>query len=175
MFSYWIGQYNRDRSRIEKDLAVIRDAVDQRTQDAIKRVVEQRDILVDRIDEHIDQEQTVNRYETHIYFEYSSIYDLILSIKHNELANEFRQIQNRFDSALKYDEIYRKICFFEISLFSGEDIGSYTQDDFLRDIRDLQTRMNKRSDIIETHILKVNHKLLSTSSFLPLCIQDSNN
>jgi len=43
-----------------------------------------------------------------------------------------------------------------ICLFSGEDIGSYTQDDFLRDIRELQTRMNKRSNLIETHILTVN-------------------
>ncbi|CAF3479078.1 unnamed protein product, partial [Rotaria sp. Silwood2] len=37
-------------------------------------------------------------------------------IKHNDLANEFRQIQNRFESAL-----------------NGEDIGSYTQDDFVFD------------------------------------------
>ena len=45
------------------------------------------------------------------------------------------------------------------SFSSGEDIGSYTQDDFLRDIRELQNRMNKRNDLIETHILKVNISL----------------
>ena len=66
-------------------------------------------------------------------------FNLILSIKHNELANEFRQIQNRYESALKYDFLYRIYSkkFFNIYLFSGEDIGSYTQDDFLRDIREL--------------------------------------
>ncbi|CAF4647304.1 unnamed protein product, partial [Rotaria sp. Silwood2] len=73
-----------------------------------------------RINEHMEKEQSIN------------------NIKHNDLANEFRQIQNRFESAL-----------------NGEDIGSYTQDDFLRDIYELQNRMNKRNNLIETHILQI--------------------
>ncbi|CAF1350871.1 unnamed protein product [Adineta steineri] len=115
-----LNQYNRDRTQIESDLAAIRVAVEQRTRDAIEFVVVQRDSLVNQINKHINEEQTIN------------------SNKHNELTSEFHQIQNRFECAL-----------------NGEDIGSYTQDDFLRDIRELQIRMNKRSDLIETHILKI--------------------
>ncbi|UJR35742.1 hypothetical protein I4U23_028491 [Adineta vaga] len=115
-----LKQYNHDRTQIESDLAAIRVAIEQRTRDATQFVIQQRDFLIGQINEHIDNEQTVN------------------SIKHNELANAFQKIQNRYDSAL-----------------NGEDIGAYTQDDFLRDIHELQKRMNKRSDLIETHILKI--------------------
>jgi hypothetical protein len=115
-----INRYNHDRTQIENDLAAIRVAIEQRTRDAIQYIIDQRDSLIGRIDEHMEYEQTIN------------------SIKHNELANEFRRIQNRFDSAL-----------------NGEDIGSYTHDDFFGDIRELQTRMNKRNDLIETHILQI--------------------
>jgi len=49
--------------------------VEQRTRDAIQNIVNERDSLIGRIDEHIDQEQTKNRYENNIFFvRYSSIY-----------------------------------------------------------------------------------------------------
>lgn len=58
----WIDQYNRDRTQIESDLAAIRVAVEQRTRDTIQFVQEQRDSLVNHINEHIDQEQAINKY-----------------------------------------------------------------------------------------------------------------
>ncbi|CAF1173215.1 unnamed protein product [Adineta ricciae] len=115
-----LNQYSRDRTQIESDLAAIRVAIEQRTRDATQLLTQQRDLLIGRINEHIENEQTVN------------------SIKHSELANAFQQIQIRYENAL-----------------NGGDIGSYTQDDFLRDIRELQNRMSKRNDLIETHILKI--------------------
>lgn len=99
------------------------------------------------------------------------------SIKHHELANEFRQIHQRYENALKYDFSLKRIYWkrFVVCLFSGQDIGSYTQDDFLRDIRELQTRINKRNDLIETHVLKVKSSnysslisLIEISRFQPL-------
>ncbi|CAM4791122.1 unnamed protein product [Rotaria magnacalcarata] len=115
-----LNQYNRDRVQIESDLAAIRVAVEQRSHDTIQYIINQREALTGRINEHIDKEQKIN------------------SIKHNDLAHEFRQIQNRLESAL-----------------NGENIGSYTQDDFLRDIHELQNRMNKRNTLIKTHILQI--------------------
>ncbi|CAF4492128.1 unnamed protein product [Rotaria sp. Silwood1] len=115
-----LNQYNHDRIQIESDLAAIRVAVEQRSRDAIQYVVDQRDSLISRINEHMEKEQTIN------------------NIKHNDLVNEFRQIQNRFESAL-----------------NGEDIGSYTQGDFLRDIHELQNRMNKRNNLMEKHIFQI--------------------
>lgn len=52
-----------------------------------------------------------------------------------------------------------------LSSFSGDSIGAYTQDDFLRDISQLQLRMNQRSDLIEAHILKVTLTVFSTARF----------
>ena len=95
-----IGQYNRDRNHIEKDLAAIRVAIETRTRTAVQNINDQRDFLIGRIDEHIEKEQTINRYN--IDSKYLLIEILIFSIKHYELANEFRQIQNRYESALKY-------------------------------------------------------------------------
>jgi hypothetical protein len=60
-----LDQYNRDRTQIESDLAAIRVAVEQRTRDAIQFVIDQRESLVGRIDEHIDKEQTINKYYIH--------------------------------------------------------------------------------------------------------------
>lgn len=66
MFSFrnstkFLDQYNRDRSQIEKDLAAISVAVEQRTRDAIQTIVNQRDCLIQQIDEHINQEQNLNK------------------------------------------------------------------------------------------------------------------
>ncbi|CAF0925949.1 unnamed protein product [Rotaria sordida] len=115
-----LNLYNRDRIQIESDLAAIGVAVEQRSRDAIQNVFDQRDSLISHINEYIEKEQAIN------------------SIKHNDLANEFRQMQNHLESAQ-----------------NGEDIGSRTRDDFLRDIHELQNRMNKRHNLIETHILQI--------------------
>ena len=93
-------QYNRDKTQIESDLAAIRVAVEQRTRDAITSVTDQRDSLIARIDEHIHDEQTTNRYVT-AKITFVADHALLSSIKHNELANEFRQIQSRLESALE--------------------------------------------------------------------------
>jgi hypothetical protein len=93
-------QYNRDKNQIESDLAAIRVAVEQRTRDAVQSVIDQRDSLIARIDEHIHEEQTTNRYFTAMIIVVADRL-LLSSIKHNELANEFRQIQSRLESALK--------------------------------------------------------------------------
>lgn len=57
-----LDQYNLDRKRIESELAAIRLAVEQRTQDAIQCITEQRDSLIANIDEHIENEQAINWY-----------------------------------------------------------------------------------------------------------------
>jgi len=115
-----LNQYNRDRSQIEKDLAAISVAVEQRTRDAIQTIVNQRDCLIQQIDEHINQEQNLNKF------------------KHNELAKDFRTIQQRYENAL-----------------NGQDIGSYSQQDFLQDISQLQHKMVSRNDLIDTHVLRI--------------------
>ena len=56
-----LDQYNRDRNQMEKELVTISAAVDQRTQDAMQTIRAQRDALIQRIDEHINQEQISNR------------------------------------------------------------------------------------------------------------------
>ena len=114
-FSGNIAQYNRDRNDIEKDLAAIRLCVETRTRSAIQNVVDQREFLIGQIDEHIDKEQRANRYEHHLDEEYFLLESLICSIKHHELANEFRQIQNRYESALRYD--WHRICLKPSRLF----------------------------------------------------------
>ncbi|CAF4141328.1 unnamed protein product, partial [Rotaria sp. Silwood2] len=50
-----LNQYNRDRIQIESDLAAIRVAVEQRSRDAIQYVVDQRDSLFSRINEHMEK------------------------------------------------------------------------------------------------------------------------
>jgi uncharacterized protein YpiB (UPF0302 family) len=57
-----LDQYDRDRHQIASDLAAIRVAVEQRTRDAIEAIVNQRDSLLHRIDDHLDTEQRSNGY-----------------------------------------------------------------------------------------------------------------
>lgn len=56
-----IDQYNRERSSVDSDLAAIRVAVETRAQTALQAIIEQRDRLTTRIDEHIKKEQTINK------------------------------------------------------------------------------------------------------------------
>lgn len=57
-----LDQYDRDRRQIASDLAAIRVAVEQRTRDAIEAIVNQRDYLLHRIDDHLEGEQRSNGY-----------------------------------------------------------------------------------------------------------------
>ncbi len=66
LFSFEIDQYNRDRNHIESDLAAIRVAVETRTRSAIQNINDQRDLLIGHIDEHIDKEQMINRYNIYL-------------------------------------------------------------------------------------------------------------
>ena len=58
--------------------------------------------------------------------------------------------------------------------FSGQDIGSYFQQDFLRDIGQLQVKMVQRNDLIETHVLKVKRPFLPRSKVRIRIRLDSN-
>ena len=82
---------------------------------------------------------------------------MILSIKHIDLVNDYHRIEDRLKSALKYIFLFFFFFYhcFEYYLFSGEDIGSYTQDDFLNEIHELHNRLNQRRNLIETHSLQV--------------------
>lgn len=62
-----LAQYKRDRSLVDSDLAAIRVAVETRTQTALQAIMEQRDCLIGRIDEHIKKEQAINKYVKDIH------------------------------------------------------------------------------------------------------------
>lgn len=78
---------------------------------------------------------------------------------HNELLREFQTIQNRLKSALKFEiKKPKKTSIRFRFFFSGEDIGVYHREDFLRDISQLQERLNQRRQLIETQSFTVRKK-----------------
>ena len=94
----FLDQYNRDRSQIEKDLAAISVAVEQRTRDAIQTIVNQRDCLIQQIDEHINQEQNLNksnRFDENVHQEFSPLHFSDLN------TTNWQKIFERFNNVMK--------------------------------------------------------------------------